>query len=69
MAADSWTNALAELAAEREMKPIAVFWLLVPGGLYERTGGWAGLPEVSLPEMPEQAAKRYPLPTRVHRIC
>lgn len=57
---NAWTAALAELAAEREMNPVSAFWLLVSEGLYERNGEQAGLPAVSLPEVPEQTAKQYP---------
>lgn len=59
-AGDSQTAALAELAAGREMNPIAAFWMLESEGLYEREADQPGLPSVSLPEMPAQAAKQYP---------
>lgn len=59
-AGDSPTAALAELAAQREMNPIAAFWLLVSEGLYQRDGEEPGLPPVSLADMPVQTAKQYP---------
>lgn len=56
---DSVTGALAGLAAQREMNPIAAFWLLVSEGLYQRDGAEPGLPPVSLADMPVQNAKQY----------
>lgn len=59
-AGGSQTADLAELASQREMNPIAAFWLLVSEGLYERGTDQPGLPPYALPEIPVQTAKQYP---------
>lgn len=58
-AGDSQTADLAELAARREVNPIAAFWLLVSEGLYERSGEQPGLPGDVLSEIPAWTAKQY----------
>lgn len=58
-AGDSQTAALASLASQREMNPIAAFWHLESEGLYERGTDQSGLPPESLSEIPAQAAKQY----------
>ena len=57
--AESATAVLAELAAQKEMNPIAAFWLLVSEGLYERGAKHSGLPPVSLPQPPAHSVKQY----------
>ena len=56
---ESQTAALAVLASQRKMNPIAAFWHLESEGLYERGQDQTGLPPVSLPEIPAQSAKQY----------
>lgn len=59
-AGELYAAALAELAAQREMNPIAGFWLLESEGLYDRAADQPGLPAVLTMDIPEQTAKEYP---------
>ncbi len=57
-AASTCGYALAELAGERKMNPIAAFWVLVSEGLYEKTVPSGSFPAAGF-QVPEQAAKEY----------
>ena len=55
----SMAHALAELAQERKMNPIAAFWLLVKDGAYERETLSAPFSLGSF-QAPRQEARQYP---------
>lgn len=55
----SYAFALAELAQERRMNPIAALWRLVSGGLYEKQTDQTGTLTVQAFAVPEQEAKQY----------
>ena len=57
--ASSMAQALAELAQDRKMNPIAAFWLLVKDGAYEREK-LSGPFSLSAFQAPRQDAKQYP---------
>lgn len=57
--ADGTARALAQLAGERQMNPVAAFWLLVSGGLYEKTPDESGVLYTDGFQVPDQAAKQY----------
>lgn len=56
-ASQGW--ALAQLAAERKMNPIAAFWELVAEGLYQKTEDTSDAMTAEPFSVPEQAAKTY----------
>lgn len=58
-AGDSQSADLALLASQKQMNPIAAFWVLVSEGLYERVDDQPGLPSISLSEIPVQTVKQY----------
>lgn len=58
-AASSQGWALAQLAAERKMNPIAAFWVLVTEGLYDKTEDAADAMTAEPFAVPEQTAKTY----------
>lgn len=58
-AASSQGRALAQIAAERKMNPVAAFWALVSDGLYAKTEDSAPALAAEVFPVPEQAAKSY----------
>ena len=59
-AAESFGWALAQLAAEREMNPIAAFWELVSAGLYTKREDQSDAMTADKLQIPWQEAKTYP---------
>lgn len=59
-AAESHSYALAHILEDRQVNPIAAFWKLVHGGLYEKQTDASGELSVSDFRTPEQGAKEYP---------
>lgn len=58
--ADSHGYALAQVLEERQVNPIAAFWKLVHGGLYEKQADGSGELSVVGFQTPDQTAKEYP---------
>lgn len=56
----SYANALAELARERKMNPIAAFWELVSEGLYSKERDESGTLFSEAMEAPVQGKSQYP---------
>ncbi len=57
---ESYTYALVELAQERKMNPIAAFWELVSGKVYQKQKDDTGKMSVDAMAAPEQTAEKYP---------
>lgn len=55
----SAVHALAQIAGERQLNPVAAFWLMVSEGIYEKQEDGSGVLETAAFDAPDQAVKGY----------